>query len=88
MDSQGLRYEADQRHGEIIVEQLGLSEKGATVSTPGAKPDPIPEEEDPLLTGPPATQYRAMAYSAANSVNFGITPPPSNFKTPIHGRGR
>ena len=58
----GIQYEADQRHADIVVEQLGLGEaKG--VSTPGSKDD----VDKALLTpGLPlqaqeATEYRALA---------------------------
>jgi len=35
--SEGLRYEADQRHGELIVKDVGLKEGSKTVNTPGLK---------------------------------------------------
>ena len=40
----GIRYEADQRHAEIIIKHLGLSADSKAVTTPGAK-DPKGEED-------------------------------------------
>ena len=58
----GIRYEADQRHADIVVEELGLKD-AKEVSTPGTK-----EDVDRMLAdlGPPlkpsdATLYRALA---------------------------
>ena len=34
---QGIRYECDQRHAEIIFREMGLSSTCAAVSTPGVK---------------------------------------------------
>ena len=35
--TEGIRYEADQRHGEIIMKQLGLESGAKAVTTPGVK---------------------------------------------------
>ena len=59
--SQGIQHEADQRHADIVVEQLGLDQaKG--VSTPGSK-----EDVDKVLLTPgaplqpqEAAEYRAL----------------------------
>ena len=36
-DHEGVRYEADQRHADIIVRELGLEEGSKAVKTPGVK---------------------------------------------------
>ena len=57
----GIRYEAEQRHAEIAVRELGLEEeKTKTVTTPGEK-KPADEEDDRALVGQAATRYRAIA---------------------------
>ena len=38
----GILYEADQRHGDILVKELGLSSESKSVSTPGVKE--VPDE--------------------------------------------
>ena len=60
--SDGIRYEADQRHADIVISELGLKDS-KPVSTPGSK-----EDVDKMLTGigeplgpSEATQYRALA---------------------------
>ena len=35
--SSGISYEADQRHAEIIVKQLGLEKESRSLSTPGRR---------------------------------------------------
>ena len=58
---EGIRYEADQRHAEIIVQQLGM-EKANPVSTPGIKPSEevrTDGDEEPLEPRD-ATRYRAI----------------------------
>ena len=57
-------YEADQRHAEIICEQLGLVSKEAQgVVTPGIKQD-ISEDTEPKLDPEQATRYRALVARA------------------------
>ena len=59
---QGIQYEADRRHADIVVEQLGLSTaKG--VSTPGSKDgvDKVLQDPGLLLQSQEATAYRALA---------------------------
>ena len=58
----GIQYEADQRHADIVVDELGLKES-KPVSTPGSKED---VDRMPLDLGEPlnpthSTQYRALA---------------------------
>ena len=55
----GLEYEADPRHSEIVINELGLHDaKGVT--SPGTK---LPESEDgdELLGGGNITKYRAIS---------------------------
>ena len=57
--AKGIVYEADPRHLEIIVEQLGLQE-AKTVSTPGAKEDGRTQEDCEQPLGDEETsKYRA-----------------------------
>ena len=58
----GIQYEADQRHADLVIEELGLKDS-KPVSTPGSKED---VERMLLDLGPPlnpqaSTQYRGMA---------------------------
>ena len=58
----GITYEADQRHADIVVQELGLQD-AKSVTTPSCKEDTdkmLADVGDPL---PPreATQYRALA---------------------------
>ena len=59
---QGIEYEADQRHADIIVSELGLKE-AKPVSTPGCKEDVDRMLADlgPILGPADATMYRALA---------------------------
>jgi hypothetical protein len=61
-DNQGIKYEADQRHAEIIVKQLGLSEQSNSVVTPGIKDNG--ESDDKRLGVDEASQYRAIVARA------------------------
>ena len=61
--SEGLVYEADQRHAEIIVQQLGLDKSNGTLSTPGVKTK-IDEEEDEDLESHKATLFRGLVARA------------------------
>ena len=58
---EGIICEADQRHAEIIVEQLGLNGRTKGLSTTGAKPTEVNEAE---ITQEDATRYRAIAARA------------------------
>ena len=58
---EGLEYEADQRHVEIILEELGLSEGSKSVQTPGVVQGVISEEK---LDVEKARTYRALAARA------------------------
>jgi len=58
---EGWEYEADPRHAELIMEQLG-TDSGKSVSTPGIDEDKDedPEEEE-KLAGEEASKYRGVA---------------------------
>ena len=59
----GIEYEPDQRHGELIIKQMGL-EAGRPVATPGvaeSETDVEAREQSEELQGEEATQYRALA---------------------------
>jgi len=58
---EGIEYEADQRHAEIIVEHLGLSKHSKPVGTPSVKTG---NEESPALSNEDATAYRALVARA------------------------
>jgi len=60
----GFEYEADQRHGELIVKTLSL-DAARPISTPGEDGKPwLEEEEAKLLDAAQATEYRALAARA------------------------
>ena len=61
--NEGLVYEADQRHIEIIIDELGLTDSKATLSTPGVKTN-VDEDGDELLGPQQATKYRALVARA------------------------
>jgi hypothetical protein len=61
-DNHGIKYEADQRHAEIIIRQLGLSEESNSVVTPGIKSNG--GGDDKKLDSKEASQYRAMVARA------------------------
>ena len=58
----GIQYEADQRHADIVVEELGLKDS-KPVSTPGSKGDVdrMLLEFGEKLGPAESTQYRALA---------------------------
>ena len=61
--SEGIEYEADQRHAEIIVQQMGLTPTCRTHETPSTKVDKLDIRNDTgieELQGLDATQYRAL----------------------------
>ena len=60
---EGIVYEADQRHAEIIIREMGLAEAGATVGTPGVKVK-VDEETDKLLTDGRESKYRRLVARA------------------------
>jgi hypothetical protein len=61
--SSGISYEADQRHAEIIVKQLGLEKESRSLSTPGVKQEEKKGETEGCereLNGSQSTLYRAL----------------------------
>ena len=66
MDHEGWHYEADQRHGELIVKASNLQE-AKSVQTPGEDEKSWQEEEEEdreRLSNQDASQYRALAARA------------------------
>ena len=61
VDGVGIRYEADQRHAEIICEAAGLADS-KSVSTPGIKID-VSEYGEGVISDEP-TKFRAIAARA------------------------
>ena len=59
----GLYYEPDPRHAEIIIEEMGV-QKCSPVVTPGTKMSLLPEEDDPLLKPEHATKFRRVVARA------------------------
>merc|ERR1711911_93626 len=57
----GIEYEADQRHSEIIVPELGLNGTSKSVSTPSVKSSTQSED---ALASHEATLYRALVARA------------------------
>ncbi len=65
----GLEYEADPRHAELIIKQLGL-EEAKEVATPGEKEEaPEDDEDDEELNPEDTGRYRAIA---AMGESFGV----------------
>ena len=56
-NNRGIRYEADQRHAEIVVRDAGLGKDSKSVSTPGVK-----QESE---AGSPLTGHESSMYCAA-----------------------
>ena len=60
---EGITYEADQRHAEIVISEMGLK-KGKPVATPSV-PEAAGHQEErdrsPVLKGEDASRYRALA---------------------------
>ena len=51
-EDQGVSWEADPRHAELIVDQLGLIEEGArAVSTPGVKAEGAKDQTEDARSG-------------------------------------
>ena len=64
-DEEGIKYEADQRHGEIIRKQLGLEESAKALLTPGTKQElGTTEEELEELSIKEGSSFRAMTARA------------------------
>lgn len=60
--SEGIKYEADQRHAEIIVNELGLKGESRSSNVPGEKRESNTEVEDSMgLDKVEATRYRRLA---------------------------
>ena len=55
----GIEYEADPRHHEIIIRELGLV-NAKSLSSPGSKDVPRQPDDCELLDGPSSTLYRAI----------------------------
>ncbi len=64
-EEDGIAYEADQRHAQLIVEGMGMSEAKA-VTTPGVNEEEPREdsEEAQELLGEDAATYRALSARA------------------------
>ena len=61
----GIRYEADQRHAEIICKELGYNEETKGVVTPGLKLESdCPPDWDLPLNNEESSRFRAMAARA------------------------
>ena len=59
----GLYYELDPRHAEIIVNEMGVA-SSASVVTPGVKMFSVPEEDDPLFSPSESTEFRRIVARA------------------------
>eukprot|EP00400_MALV-I_sp_L67-5_P000255 gene255-biopygen667 len=78
---QGVLYEPDQRHAEIICSQLGLESTAQSVSTPGVAVKEGPDDED-VLSPEQTTRYRAMVARAfVVSLSWPFDFYPGNFIT-------
>ena len=64
VDKNELFFEADQRHAEIIIRQMGMEEAKAS-ATPGEDAKPCEKEEDAVEPSQPeASTYRGVAARA------------------------
>ena len=64
VDKNSLFFEADQRHAEIIIRQMGMEEAKAS-ATPGEDAKPCEKEEDAVEPSQPeASTYRGVAARA------------------------
>ena len=65
-DRNGIRYEADQRNAEIIVQQCNLTGNAKSVVTPGTKPsdDDYEIDDDDELNKEGTSMYRALVARA------------------------
>ena len=60
--SNGILYEADQRHADIIIQMLGLSPESKSLSTPGD--NVILMDTEVPLSSSDATKFRAITARA------------------------
>eukprot|EP00973_Karenia_brevis_P000215 28347-Karenia_brevis.AAC.1 len=60
---EGISYQADPRHAEIIIEHLGLKE-AKIVQTPGVKEAKTVDGDEEKLGAAECTKYRAIAARA------------------------
>ena len=58
---EGVEYQADPKHRQIVLEQLGLSEESKGLATNGRIEKSEEDEEDEELQGDEATSFRALA---------------------------
>ena len=63
---EGIEYEADQRHAEIIIKEARLTAEAKTVISPGIRPSEAKEEEDDEdeVEATEASRYRAVVARA------------------------
>ena len=87
----GIRYEADPRHAEIVIDQLGLKEAKGVVA-PGTKDEGTTKENCEVpLEGEEASQYRAIVarlnYLAADrpDIAFAVKELARNMSAPTQG---
>ena len=60
----GIKYEADQRHADIIVHKLGYEENSNGVVTPGERREAREYNEEEEMPRAEATMYRALVARA------------------------
>ena len=60
----GIEYEADQRHAELIIQDMCLKKESNGAVTPGVKVSSEDDKQNQPLTQQQATQYRAMVARA------------------------
>ena len=61
---EGIRYEADQRHAELIVKEMGFQEGSKSVTTPGSKNEKEDEGGEEEMDNQESTRYRAIVARA------------------------
>ena len=73
--SEGIEYEADQRHAELIIQELNLKADSKGVNTPGeqSKGTYGNEEDDEELEGADRTWYRGIVARGTTLPRIGVT---------------
>jgi hypothetical protein len=77
-DEHGIKYEADQRHAEIIVRRLGLTEMSNSVVTPGVKGNESGRER---RGGWIARKHRCIGQSLRGPIIYVKTGPTFNLQS-------
>ena len=72
MDKEGILYEPDPRHVEILVNELGIKD-AKTVVSPGVKRAAVADEDNKHLEPAQATKFRQLMQDVTFYVKTGLT---------------